>query len=326
MATKIQVKRGTTAQCDALTPDSGEPLWDTTLKQLRIGDGSTAGGIKLTAESAAVLKTLFDAYTILMATTDNTPVALTVTEQTLVGRKTGGAIAALGGADVLLAMGIAASIAELNYVQGVTSAIQTQLDAKVLKATFDANTILKADADDTPAALTVDEQRIVGRITGGVIAALTAAQVITMLGGTARTMMYNGFQYLDTATDWHPHAGWAHLHQNMSAKVVWLPITGLKVGDIITAYRLVGDATEAAALTLDCKLVRINKGDPITTTDITNGAITQITADGVFDAEANPDDETVAADKQYFLEITGTTGAGDEIDVIGAEVDITRLV
>jgi hypothetical protein len=78
-----------------------------------------------------VAKVLFDAYTILMATTDNTPVALTVGEQTLVGRKTGGAIAALTAADVLLALGITSTIVELNYTDGVTSAIQTQLDAKL---------------------------------------------------------------------------------------------------------------------------------------------------------------------------------------------------
>jgi len=52
---------------------------------------------------------------------------------------------------------------------------------KVPLALFDANTILKADSDDTPAALTVAEQRLVGRITSGVITDLTAAQVKTLL-------------------------------------------------------------------------------------------------------------------------------------------------
>ena len=51
----------------------------------------------------------------------------------------------------------------------------------VLKSTFDANTILKADADDTPVALTIGEQTLLGRITAGVIAALTPAQVRTLL-------------------------------------------------------------------------------------------------------------------------------------------------
>jgi len=56
------------------------------------------------------------------------------------------------------------------------------VDTAVLDALFDANTILKADSDNTPAALTVAEQRLVGRITSGVITALTAAQVNTLLG------------------------------------------------------------------------------------------------------------------------------------------------
>ncbi len=42
-----------------------------------------------------VLESLFDAQTVIHATSDDTPVALTVTEQTLVGRQTGGNIAAV---------------------------------------------------------------------------------------------------------------------------------------------------------------------------------------------------------------------------------------
>lgn len=51
----------------------------------------------------------------------------------------------------------------------------------VTKALFDAQTILAATSDNTPAALTVAEQTLVGRITGGNIAALSAAQVRTLL-------------------------------------------------------------------------------------------------------------------------------------------------
>ena len=57
----------------------------------------------------------------------------------------------------------------------------TAVKARVLESLYDANTILKADADDTPTALTIDEQRLVGRITAGVITGLTAAQVRTLL-------------------------------------------------------------------------------------------------------------------------------------------------
>lgn len=55
--------------------------------------------------------------------------------------------------------------------------ITSPLDATA----FDAQTILAATTDDTPAALTVAEQTLVGRITSGNIAALTATQVRTLI-------------------------------------------------------------------------------------------------------------------------------------------------
>jgi hypothetical protein len=48
-------------------------------------------------------------------------------------------------------------------------------------ALYDANTILKADDDNTPEALTVGEGTIVGRAAGGEITALTKAQVLGLL-------------------------------------------------------------------------------------------------------------------------------------------------
>ena len=191
----IQVRRGTTAQVDAVTPIAGEPLWDTTVKELRIGDASTAGGKKVAMKDV----------------------------------------------------------------------------------------------------------------------------------GISRTFMANAFICPAPGTDWTPQLEGVGLPQSKAAKKCWIPLNFLKIGDIITAYNLVGDATEVLLLTLDCKLVRINKADPLTTTDITNGAITQVTADGVIDSAANPDDETVATDKQYVLEILGTTGVGDSIIITGAEIVVTRL-
>jgi hypothetical protein len=140
------------------------------------------------------------------------------------------------------------------------------------------------------------------------------------------TFHVNAFQYPNPGTDWTPQLEGAYLGASLTAKKCWLPLNFLKVGDIITTYNLVGDVVEAATATLDCKLVRINKADPITTTDVTNGGITQVDADGNFDSTANCDDETVATDKQYVLEIQGTTGVGDSIIVMGAEVTITRIL
>lgn len=196
MSTKIQLKRGTTTQCDAITPDSGEPIYDTTLDQLRVGDGATAGGDKVAMEGV----------------------------------------------------------------------------------------------------------------------------------GISRVFHVNAFQYPAPGTDWTPQVEGTHLAASKSAKKCWLPLNFLKVGDIITTYNLVGDMVVAGTTTLDCKLVRVNKADPLTTTDITNGGMAQQTADGDFDVTANNDDETVATDKQYVLELLGTTDASDTITVTGAEVTITRIL
>lgn len=136
----------------------------------------------------------------------------------------------------------------------------------------------------------------------------------------------NAFQYPNPGTDWTPQLEGAYLGASLSAKKVWIPLNFLKVGDIITSYNLLGDIVEAAAVTLDCKLVQINLADPLTTTDVSNGGMTQQDADGDFDVTTNCDDTTVATDHQYTLEIQGTTGVGDSITVIGAEVNITRIL
>jgi len=154
----------------------------------------------------------------------------------------------------------------------------------------------------------------------------TLAETITILGATSRTFLVNSFHFPDPISEWEPVLQGAHLPASLTAKVCWIPLNFLKLGDIITAYSLVGDAIETSALTLDCKLVRVNKANPLTTTDITNGAITQITADGNFDQAVNPDDETVITDSQYVLQLTGTTGVADEIYITGAEFQITRLI
>lgn len=44
-ATQTQLRRGTAAQCDAMTPAVGEVVIDTTNKRGRLGDGATGGGI-----------------------------------------------------------------------------------------------------------------------------------------------------------------------------------------------------------------------------------------------------------------------------------------
>jgi hypothetical protein len=54
-------------------------------------------------------------------------------------------------------------------------------DEVVLDTEYSANSILASVAANAPAAVVVGEQTLVGRITGGNIAALTPANVRTML-------------------------------------------------------------------------------------------------------------------------------------------------
>ena len=58
---------------------------------------------------------------------------------------------------------------------------KVQASLNVLKSLFDANTILAANSDNTPAAVTIAEQQIAGRITGGNIKGLSATEVRTLI-------------------------------------------------------------------------------------------------------------------------------------------------
>lgn len=59
--------------------------------------------------------------------------------------------------------------------------LATDVAARVQKSLYDANTILKADTDDTPAALPVGASTVVGRKATGGIAALTMADLKALL-------------------------------------------------------------------------------------------------------------------------------------------------
>lgn len=59
-ADTFQIKRGSTAQVNAYVAANGEPVLDTTLKQLHIGDGVTAGGTVIGTLTTAFMATLLD--------------------------------------------------------------------------------------------------------------------------------------------------------------------------------------------------------------------------------------------------------------------------
>ena len=71
----------------------------------------------------------------------------------------------------------------LQHESGGTDPVD--LSAYVLNSLFDANTILKADSDNTPVAMTVAASRILGRKATGGIVAMTGAELMALLSGKA---------------------------------------------------------------------------------------------------------------------------------------------
>ena len=126
MANTIQMRRGANASVPTLA--AGELGFSTDTYQMYVGNGGT--------NYEFVMHQLFGAQTVLAATADNTPVALTVTEQTLVGRLTGGDVSAVG-------MGIA----DNNVVQ-IDDADAANLDfAKFTAAGLEGRSYTEVMAD-----------------------------------------------------------------------------------------------------------------------------------------------------------------------------------
>lgn len=99
------------------------------------------------------------------------PVILKADAVTITLKHGTGNITLSGGVDLALA----ASEHTLLIYDGTNwcDMVSAEVSGYVTKALFDANTILAANSDNTPAAVTIDQQRVVGRVTGGNIAGLT---------------------------------------------------------------------------------------------------------------------------------------------------------
>jgi hypothetical protein len=75
----------------------------------------------------------------------------------------------------------------------VTDATNVDAAGAVMESDYDANTVLAADSDNTPAPVTMAEQTVLGRLTGGNIAALTRSQFINefLLGRRSEMVIVN---------------------------------------------------------------------------------------------------------------------------------------
>jgi hypothetical protein len=202
--------------------------------------------------------------------------------------------------------------------------VNALLSGYVLKSAFNANTILAANADNTPAALTVAEGRIVGRASGGNIDDLTPAQVAAILASTSLrgtgfdftvqspdTGYDKGLLFYSAATD-----SLAFYNNDASLKLnigeeVWAPLVLNDTGGAISNGEVV--YISSADLSSGYPTIAKAKADTwstsrivgVATEDIANGATGRITVVGLVN---NIDTSTFSTGAIVYL--SSTTAGG----------------
>lgn len=119
------------------------------------------------------------------------------------------------------------------------------------------------------------------------------------------------------------------LPASRTAATLIVPIEGLKVGDVITSFHLIGQIESGGnTVTVDAAL-RKHTAAAGDVADAEVGAITQLSvvADtAMSDANTSPAalSETVGADETFYVLITATTGAACDIALQGVAVTVTE--
>jgi hypothetical protein len=122
------------------------------------------------------------------------------------------------------------------------------------------------------------------------------------------------------AADNLPYVGTLPASQTGSTLVI--PIDGLRIGDTITGFRVVGQVESAGnAVTIDGDLRAVTNvaAEP---TDASIGTMTQVnvTADTAVSQQKTGLAEVVTSGKTYYLKLTATTGAATDIILLACEV------
>ncbi|CAK0778969.1 hypothetical protein CCP3SC15_610006 [Gammaproteobacteria bacterium] len=117
------------------------------------------------------------------------------------------------------------------------------------------------------------------------------------------------------------------LPASQSASTWVVPISGLKIGDIITGFKVVAQVESAGGtVTIDADLRKLTNAaaDP---SDASLGAITQVsvTADtAVAASKTLSAAETVASGTTCYVLVTATTAGSTDIQLLGIELNVTE--
>ncbi len=113
---------------------------------------------------------------------------------------------------------------------------------------------------------------------------------------------------------------------SITAATLVIPVSGLTVGDKITAFSVVGQIESGGnTVTLDADLRKLTAA-AADVTDASVGAITQIsvTADAIVSSSKTGLTEVVAADETFYVLLTATTGVLTDIALQGITVTVSE--
>lgn len=173
----------------------------------------------------------------------------------------------------------------------------------------------------------------------------TGFKKVATAGISAKTRFYNASQGVQRMNTWMrvgATSGWvltaidnskATLAASQTSSTLVIPITGLKVGDVITAFALLGminTNNTGNQVTINSALHSVQAvAGSSTDTAIANATTSSVTnANTVFNGTSAGVKSglsiTVAADTTYYILVTGTTAAAVTAAIHGALVTVTE--
>lgn len=219
------------------------------------------------------------------------------------------------------------AVSELAADRTITLPLLTGND----QFTFDAHatTLTNKTIDSASNTLTVDLSEATVTMT---LAELNAAlSDHTLYGRTGQERIHSMGAKVGGTAGWTVGAAddlglAATCPASQTASTLVLPISGLKVGDTITAFKVVAQIESGGnTVTLDANLRKLTTA-AADVTDASVGSISQVsvTEDTAVAEEVTGLSEVVAADETFYVLLTATTAASTDIALQGVTVTVTE--